>query len=135
MEQLLELYAVRNQEGQWFRRKGYGGYGETWVDDFKLARIYNKIGPARAIVSFFTNRWPEYGVPDLVVLRINETFVLDESARVSQVKDKKKRKEERLEIRQKEWELERATKALQEAQAKFAIAKGDFSDKNRRSKR
>jgi hypothetical protein len=134
MEQ-LELYAVRNQEGQWFRRKGYGGYGKTWVDDFKLARIYSKIGPARAIVSFFTNRWPEYGVPDLVVLKINEVVVLDESARVSQVKEKKKKEEERREIRQKEWELERATKALEEAQARFAIAKGESGDKNRRSKR
>lgn len=26
-QNILELYAVRNNEGKWFRRKGYGGSG------------------------------------------------------------------------------------------------------------
>ena len=34
----LEFYAVRNREGQWFHRKGYSGYGETWVEDVEQAR-------------------------------------------------------------------------------------------------
>lgn len=29
--QTLTLYAVRNEQGQWLRAKGFGGYGDTWT--------------------------------------------------------------------------------------------------------
>jgi len=79
----IKLYAVRNAEGQWFRSKGYGGYGKTWVDEFRKARVYNAIGPARQQVTFFAKNYPEFGVPDLVELTVTSVTALDESDRVA----------------------------------------------------
>jgi hypothetical protein len=124
MAQGLELYAVRNKEGQWFRRKGYGGYGKTWVDDFKLARIYAKPGPARGVVTFFATHYPDYGVPDIVVLKITSVEILDETERVAKAKAKRQKEIETREIRQREWELKRASEELEKAKERFARAKG-----------
>jgi len=81
----IKLYAVRNAEGQWFRRKGYGGYGKTWVDNFSAARIWNKIGHARAQVTYFAKHYPQYGIPELVELTVTGFEVLDETERVTKV--------------------------------------------------
>ena len=42
----MKLYAVRSKDGKYFRAKGYGGYGESWVDDIKNARLYKKLSQA-----------------------------------------------------------------------------------------
>lgn len=47
----LNFYIVMNSDGQFFRAKGRGGYGQTWVEDPNKARIYAKIGPARAAIT------------------------------------------------------------------------------------
>ena len=86
MSELL-LYGVMGQDGKWFRRKGYSGYGESWVDDMNRARIYNKIGHARQIVSFFANKFPSYGVPSIVELKVSRMRVIDEDERVQKVQD------------------------------------------------
>ncbi len=62
VDEELEFFAVRNREGQWFHRKGYSGYGETWREDVQEARIYNKIGHARAQGTYFARKWPSFGV-------------------------------------------------------------------------
>lgn len=85
MDEEIKLYAIRNSEGKWFRRKGYGGWGESWTDKFSAARIFNKIGYARTQVTFFARRWPEYGVPELVELKVTESSVIDETDRVAKV--------------------------------------------------
>lgn len=100
---MLTLYAVKNREGKWFRRKGYGGYGETWVADFSKARIYSRIGPARATVTFFAGKWPEYGVPSLVALEIEMERVITEESRVEKTLKAKKVREKREEIRAHEY--------------------------------
>jgi len=46
----ITLYAVCNEKCEWFRRKGYGGYGNSWTKKFSQARVYNRIGPARVYV-------------------------------------------------------------------------------------
>ncbi len=35
----LEVYVVQNAQGQFFRAKGYGGSGKTWVDDINQANM------------------------------------------------------------------------------------------------
>lgn len=65
----FELYVVRNKEGKFFRRKGYGGYGDTWVEGIATARIYANIRGARTIVAFFANKYPQFGVPEIVNYR------------------------------------------------------------------
>lgn len=78
----MKLYLVKNQEGKYFRAKGYGGGGQSWVDEFKDARLYTKISSARSIVTFFTKKYPEYGVPEIHQINIATTTVLDEQKRV-----------------------------------------------------
>jgi len=99
MDNLLTLYAVRNKKGEWFRTKGYGGSGQSWVSDIKRARIYGKLGPARSIVTFFTSNWPEYGIPDIIQFDIKEFIVMDEIERVRKSIKSKQEKEVTKKIR------------------------------------
>lgn len=50
----LRFYMVVNSNGEFFRSKGRDGYSLTWTTDIKKARVYNKIGPARSIVTIFS---------------------------------------------------------------------------------
>ena len=113
----LVLYAVRNRDRQYFWAKGRKGYGDTWVDELKMARIYAKIGPARGTVTFFANAYPQYGIPEIVELRVNEVVALQETARVKKSMDRKAKKKAEYARRHAEWEAEQAQKNLAEAQA------------------
>lgn len=119
----LDLYLVRNKEGKWFRAKGYAGSGDTWTDDVRKARVYGKIGPARAIVSFFSNHYPEYGTPDLVRFHATPAEVMDEEKRVKGQRDAKIRREQEQEARMAKYDLEQAQIAYQKAAQKLAAAK------------
>lgn len=111
----IELFAVRNQEGKYFHRKGYGGYGETWTSDFKKARIYTKIGQARAIVTFFADRWPEYGIPDVVQLMVTEVKVIKEEERV-------KTRQKKAADRERQYKIAMARQKLAHAEADLVTA-------------
>lgn len=87
----LNFFAVRNRDGKWLRRKGYGGYGECWVDDLKQARIYNKSGGARGQINWWYKNYPRYGCPDLVIFTASITEVVNEADKI----EKKKIKEEK----------------------------------------
>jgi len=86
----LRLYAVRNSDGKWFRSRGYGGYGDTWVEPLEKAKIYTKLGQARARVTFFANNYPEFPAPEIVELVVKQSRVLRESERLADVKLKKR---------------------------------------------
>lgn len=86
----LNFYAIRNQEGRWFRSKGYGGSGNSWVNDISNAKIYGKPGPAKAQVTFWATNYPQYGVPDLVQITTGSCNYLDQKERVAKVNEKKK---------------------------------------------
>jgi len=119
-EPLLKMYAVRNRDGQFFRNKGYGGSRSTWVDGLQKARIWPKPGPARSQVTFFATSYPQYGVPELVELRVTEVAVLDESARVQKSIDRKAKKAAERAKRHAEWERDQAERKLKEAQSTLA---------------
>jgi hypothetical protein len=113
---LMTLYAVRNRDGQYFRAKGYGGCGETWVDSLSRARIYPKPGPARAQVTFFANNYPKFGVPELVELRVTEVVAIQEQGRVRKSQEHKARQEAEYAKRDAEREKRQAETKLNEAQ-------------------
>jgi hypothetical protein len=112
METMLKLYAVRNKDGKWMRSKGYEGSGEKWVDDLKKAKIYPKPGPARAQVTYWAENYPEFGVPDLVELHVNEVVVINEDMRVEKSIKDKVLKHERLELDRKQREIDRLSEEL-----------------------
>jgi len=127
MEQ-LELYVVRNKEGKYLRSKGYGGYGKKWVDGIKTARIYTTIKPARAQVTFWSNTFPEYGVPDIVVLTMSETKVLNEEERVKNNKIKKELQEKASEKIRAKQNLSTAKRRLQEAEESYKKAEAKIEE-------
>jgi hypothetical protein len=116
MNEPLVFYAVRNKEGKFFRAKGYQGYGDTWVDSILKARIYMKMGQARSRITWFSENYPEYGVPDLIKITATQIESVDESERVG----KQIRKKELHKIRQEEYE---AQEDLQDAQRQLAEAR------------
>ena len=120
MPTVFTLYAVRNREGRWFRSKGARGYGETWTPDVDKAKLYTKIGQARGRVSFFANKWPEFGVPDVVEFTATEARVLPEAARVAKVTTKKAEREAARVVRQRQADVERAMRDKQDAEARLA---------------
>jgi len=87
MSDELLVFGVRSKDGKWFRRKGFGGYGDSWVTELSRARIYNKIGHARTTVSFFAKQYPSYGVPDVVEFKVTESRVIDETERFQKKRD------------------------------------------------
>ena len=106
----ISIYAIRNKEGKWFRRKGYGGYGDSWVTDFTGARIFLKSGSARSVVTFWANQYPHYGVPDIVQMRCTSAVILDETAA-------RQTKEANRLAKRKKFEAEEAMRKLIDAQA------------------
>lgn len=118
---LLTMYMVKNKEGKYYRFKGRDGYGETWVSDIKRGKLYNKISPARAVVTFFVSTWPQYGIPDIVELHILKEVVLQETERVEKVIKKKKEEKAKYEIEAKQRELEKAQKDLETAKERLKI--------------
>jgi hypothetical protein len=115
-ESNIELYAVRNRDGQWFRAKGYGGAGLSWVDSLASAKIYPKLGQARSRATFFATNYPQYGVPDVVKLKVVAAEIEDQTQRVKKSQAAKERKELLAEKRKHERELERAQVKVKEAQ-------------------
>ncbi len=104
----LELYVVRNKQGKYFRSKGYAGYGPSWVDELQKAKIYPRIGPARSQVTFWANNYPEFGTPEIVVLTVTASQVLNEEDRVKKAALKSKREKLNRELSYARDELTRA---------------------------
>lgn len=115
----LFFYVVRNSDGEFFRAKGYGGYGKTWVSEITKARVYTKIGPARASVSYFANHYPEYPSPTILKMGVGAVEVINEAERVEKQKIKKQEAEERRKARQAKRNLEHAQKEFEASKAKL----------------
>lgn len=101
----LNFYAVRSQDGKWFRSKGYGGFGNSWVDDITKAKIYSKPGPAKTQITYWAKNYPEYGVPDLVRITTGVCEYLDQTERVKDRVQKIKIKEIEHKIRMSEYRI------------------------------
>jgi len=110
----LKLYAVQNKDGQWFRSKGYGGYGKSWVDSLDKAKLYTKIGSARSQVTFWANNYPDFGIPKLIELQVHDLVDLKEEERVLKAMKKKQEKEAKYEIQRQKYLKEYAERKIQE---------------------
>lgn len=112
----VKFYAVRNREGKWFRAKGFGGGGNTWVDNLEKAKLYGKIGPARAQVTYFSKHYPKYGVPYIIQFSFNHSFVvIDETQRVEKAIAEQKQNKIKAELFYKKERI----KSLQEQMDKL----------------
>lgn len=116
----IDIFVVRNKEGKYFRAKGYGGYGQTWVDNIKSARLYSKIGAARAIVTFFASKYPSYGVPEILRLTVSGMTVVDDKDRVTKVLETKRKAEETRGVREAAHKLKVAKEHFEKAKDRLA---------------
>jgi len=112
----FELYAVQNSDGKWFHRKGFGGYGQTWCDEPHKARIYTKIGQARAQITYFVKNYPKFPTPKLVKLVVDRVEVVDETERVAKAKVAQEKAKVRKEIQHKKYMVDMAIQDLERAQ-------------------
>ena len=78
----LSFYAVMSKDGKWFRSKGYNGGGDSWVDNVNKAKLFTMIGPAKAVVTWWSKHYPSFGTPDLVRIIATSYEVIDQNARV-----------------------------------------------------
>jgi hypothetical protein len=118
-EEKAVFYAVRNSDGQFFRAKGYGGGGSTWVDTIEQAKVYPRIGPARGRVTFFATNYPGYPTPKIVKLVVTRVEEIDESERVRKSQERKEKRKMEAELRHREYELRLAEREVRDAQAKL----------------
>ena len=109
----MELYIVRNPSGQFFA----GGSEDPWTDEMKDARIYQRLGPARSQVSWWANRYPEMGIPDILKLNVDSYTVLDETARVIKQREAKNIKEAKQKERRDAFRLQTAQRNYEKAKA------------------
>jgi len=92
----LELYAVMSEDGQFLRSQGYSGRNGSWVDNLESAKIYPKIGSARARVTYFANHYPSYEPPKIVKLSVTKVELLDDAEHLREKKAKEKGLKRRL---------------------------------------
>jgi hypothetical protein len=109
----MKLYAVRNQDGQYFRAKGYGGYGNSWVNELEKAKLYSKIGQARSRVTWWYNAYPEYGICEIVELEAVVVETYKEDQRIADEKKKKSRAEKNRLIKKARQDLQKAQAVLE----------------------
>lgn len=110
----LEFYVVRNNAGQYLRSKGYGGYGPSWVNELKKAKVYTKKGPACAQVTWWYSHYPDYGCPELVPITGTLGDPIPQEKRVLTSIWKKEMEKTKRELAEAEAQVERARKTLNE---------------------
>lgn len=116
----LEVYVVQNEQGQFFRAKGYSGSGKSWVDDINKAKLYPNTRGARQTVTFFANAYPKLAPPKLLKLTISSVEELDETDRLQKAKERKEKAEAERKQREAEYALERAKRRMEEAQREIS---------------
>jgi hypothetical protein len=112
----LKMYLVRNSDGQYYRRVGYGGYGSCWTPDVANASVWTKLPPARSRITWMAVHHPQYPVPDLIVVEAGKIEVLNEVERIEKAKAKIKKSKDSRELRNKKWALKSAQDQLARAE-------------------
>lgn len=123
MDIKFSLYAVRNHEGLWFRAKGYGGYGKSWVDDLSKARIYARVGPAKAQVSYCAQNYPDKPLPLIVELVVSNYRIIDDSNALKNRIVKRQIKAEKIAAKRRIEEIAYNESRLEEINKKIASLK------------
>jgi hypothetical protein len=112
----FELYVVTNADGEYFHRKGYGGHGSTWCKEPHKARIFTKIGQARARITYFAKNFPKYPAPTLRQILVASVVEVDgEAERVEKAKVAHERRAAREAKRLAERQLKHAQERLKSA--------------------
>lgn len=115
----MTLYAIRNKDGKWFKEKGRKGSALSWTDSIQKAKLFSKMGQAKSKVSFFVNKYPELGEPEIVELYVSMSKVIFESHKVGRVHNKRAESQAEYAKKLAEIKLDMAEKALEEVTEKL----------------
>jgi hypothetical protein len=121
------MYAVRNSNGLYF--KSYSNSGNknnihgTWVQDINKARVYRGAGGARTTITYFGKNYPNTHLPELIKLTVSNVEIIDETARVKKVIDKKTMELVKSQERRAKLDLENADRNYKNAQKELEKAK------------
>jgi len=111
----LTLYAIRNHEGKWLRSKGFGGYGDPWIDDIHGAKFYGKLSPAKGRVTYYSRRFTQFPAPEIVEITASEFKVVPQNERVDRVNKEKKMREAKAVVARKRKEIDKVHQELKDA--------------------
>ena len=118
----IQVSRLSRLDDLWFRRKGYGGSGDSWVTEFHKARIFARIGGARGIVSWWAKNYPTYAVPNLVILHIGQIEAIDETQRLADAKVKEELRKAKQAVIDKQRKIDDAARATESAQRDLEAA-------------
>jgi hypothetical protein len=126
---MLKVYMVQNQDGQYYRAKGFGGFGDTWVGDITKARIYVNIRYARSAVTFFATNYPEFKPPTILEFELGTPKILDETVRIEKQKKKNLFRKENEEKRKLQREIDYLAEQLERNNKELFIKKRKLNSK------
>jgi len=107
----LEFYIVRNKDGKYLHSKGHSGYDKSWANDIKKAKVYTKKSSAIGQIMFWASHYPEFDVPNLILLIATLGEPIDQTERVK----KSIKKKEINKAKRKLWRAEQEYKNIQAA--------------------
>jgi hypothetical protein len=114
----MTIYLVLRHDGT-FRAHSYVSY---WTDDMQAARVYTKLGPAKALVTRWQRENPNEPTPTLLMLPFEaaDMHVVDLSESTSKAIARiERRKLERAKM-QAAWEIEELQRKQAEIQQRLA---------------
>lgn len=124
----LELYLIKNKEGKYLRSKGYNGYGNCWVEDINKAKIYPRKSTALSQITWWSRKYPEYGVPDLIPLICTAGEPIDQTKRVGDSIRKKAINEAKRKLKWAKYQLDLAAIELKHKGANYYQNKYDTAN-------
>jgi hypothetical protein len=119
----LKFYLLMNHEGLFFRRKGYGGVGDSWVAETATARIYTNIRGARSVLGYFNNNYSD-PKPVIVEVQAGSVVVLDEGKRLEKARKTPAQRLAEEELRKERRRLKEAEQGVDRARRRLEKVKG-----------
>lgn len=69
----MNIYVVQNQQKQYFRNVGRGGYGKPWRDNLEEAKFYTKIGQVKSRVTWWYKNFPQFGMCRIISFKLDNS--------------------------------------------------------------
>ena len=113
------LYAVKNYQGQWYRRQGRGGRGKIWVDSLSEASVWTKTNGPNHIISYLANAFRGLPVPLLVKLEARAIEEIDQTERHRKAQHKKAIRKIKSEIAGLQWKISLSRETLEKRKAEL----------------
>ncbi len=114
----MTIYLVRRHDGTY---RAHGSYS-YWTDDMQDARVYAKLGPAKALVTRWQRENPDEVTPTLLMMTFDaaDMHVVDLSESTSKAIARIQRRKLERQKTQIAWELETLTRKQTEIAQRLA---------------